>query len=249
MPARHAPPSHQRPVPTGSLMRACLPAASTPRCQKDLSWARLAPRAAALSATTEIGFSGPFFTRRRKIGSRLAAAAILSQSARRSRLSDLLLCSSGLLMRGTAATCSRVAVPTAADARSGKAAGHFRLQELQSVARVPRGDSGSTRRIAACPASRGKRGPQPGRIPGPGVIPEGGYGRARTGAVCARDGPRRGAAGSGLPGRRWRGAFAGTGSGQRCAAAESSTRRPRGNSGCAPLRPSPVPGETAAGAP
>jgi hypothetical protein len=29
----------------------------------------LAPRAAALSATTEIRFSGPFFTRRWKIGS------------------------------------------------------------------------------------------------------------------------------------------------------------------------------------
>ena len=50
-------------------MRACLPVASTPRCQKDLSWAGLAPRAAALSATTEIRFSGPFFTRSRKIGS------------------------------------------------------------------------------------------------------------------------------------------------------------------------------------
>jgi len=61
-------------------------------------------------------------------------------------------------MRATAATCSRVAVPTAADARSGKTAGHFRLQELQSVARVPRGDSGSTRRIVAWPASRESAG-------------------------------------------------------------------------------------------
>jgi hypothetical protein len=122
-------------------------------------------------------------------------------------------------MRGTAATCFRVAVPTAADARSGKSAGHFRLQELQSDARAPRGDSGSTRRIVACLASRGKRGPQPGRIPVRGVIPDAGYGRARAGAVCARDGPRRGAAGSGLPGRPWRGAFAGTGSGQRRAVA------------------------------
>jgi hypothetical protein len=69
VPTRHAPPSHRRSVPAGSLTRTCLPAASAPRCQKDLSWAGLAPRATALSATTEIGFSGPFFTRSRKIGS------------------------------------------------------------------------------------------------------------------------------------------------------------------------------------
>jgi hypothetical protein len=61
-----------------------------------------------LSATTEIGFSGPFFTfrRSRKIGSceiderGLAAAAILSRAARGSRLPDLLLRSSGRLING-----------------------------------------------------------------------------------------------------------------------------------------------------
>jgi hypothetical protein len=37
-------------------------------------------------------------------------------------------------------------------------------------------------------------------MPGAGGIPGAGYGRARTGAVCARDGPRPGAAGIGLPG-------------------------------------------------
>jgi len=60
VPARHAPPSHQRPVPAGSLMRACLPAASTPRCQKDLSWAgwpRVPPLCPLLQKS---GFQGLF---------------------------------------------------------------------------------------------------------------------------------------------------------------------------------------------
>lgn len=71
-------------------MRTYLPAGSAPRCHKDLSWAGLAPRAAALSATTEIAFSKPFFTHRRKnlLGrdkrTRLTAAAILFRAARRS---------------------------------------------------------------------------------------------------------------------------------------------------------------------
>jgi hypothetical protein len=50
-----------------------------------------------------------------------------------------------------------VAVPAAADARSGKSAGLFQLQELQRDARAPRGDSGGTRRHAA------GRGGAPGR--------------------------------------------------------------------------------------
>ena len=67
----------------------------------------LAPRAAALSATTEIRFSGPFFHAPpenrlvRDRHTRLAAAAILSRSAHRSRLPDLLLCNSGLLICGS----------------------------------------------------------------------------------------------------------------------------------------------------
>lgn len=93
-------------------MRECLPAASTPRCQKDLSWAGLAPRAAALSATTEIRFSGPFFTRRRKIGSRETDTGgwLLQRSSPGPHAGagcpyttpDLLLCSSGPLISSTA---------------------------------------------------------------------------------------------------------------------------------------------------
>jgi hypothetical protein len=117
-------------------------------------------------------------------------------------------------MRGTAAMCFRVAVPAAGGTRSGKSAGHLRLQELQSDARAPRGDSGSARRIVACPASRASAATA-GPVPGPGVIPDAGYGRARTGAVRARDGHYgAGAAGGGLPGRRWPGSVRGAHLGQ-----------------------------------
>jgi hypothetical protein len=50
------------------------------------------------------------------------------------------------------------------------------------------------------PGKPGQGRPQPDRMPGTGGIPGSGYGRARTGAVCARDGPRQGTVGNGLPG-------------------------------------------------
>ena len=52
---------------------ACLSAARC-RCREGVSWAGLAPRAAALSATSEIGFSGRFFTCRWKIAFGAAGA-------------------------------------------------------------------------------------------------------------------------------------------------------------------------------
>ena len=71
---RHAPPSRQRSVPTGSPMRACLPAGSALRCQKDLSWAgwpRVPPLCPLLQKS---GFQGLF-----------SRAAGKSLSARRER--------------------------------------------------------------------------------------------------------------------------------------------------------------------
>jgi hypothetical protein len=98
------------------------------------------------------------------------------------------------------------------------------------------------------PGKLGRGQPQPGRTPGDDGNGDTGNGRAHTGAVCARDGPRPGTAGHGLPGRPRRGAFADTGSGQRRAVAEGSAGTVLGNSGCGPLQASPVPGETVAGA-
>jgi len=63
-----------------------------------------------------------------------------------------------------------------------------------------RGDGGSVRWMLTGPASWGEDGRSRAGCPDPAGIPGTGYGRARTGAVCARDGARPGTAGSGLPG-------------------------------------------------
>ena len=116
---------------------ACLPAGSAPRCQKDLSWAGLAPRAAALSATTEIGFSGPFFTRSRKIGScEIDTRGWLQRSSPGPR----------------AASGSRCRLRSVG-AQSGNSAGHFRLYELEVEAQGLRREGSSVRRKLTCPAS------------------------------------------------------------------------------------------------
>jgi hypothetical protein len=69
------------------------------------------------------------------------------------------------------------------------------------------------------PGKLGRGRPQPGRTPGDDGNGDTGNGRAHTGAVCARDGPRPGTAGHGLPGHL---TFADTGSGWRRAVAEGS---------------------------
>jgi len=88
------------------------------------------------------------------------------------------------------------------------------------------GEATGVRRDVDVPGKLGRGRPQPGRMPGPGGIPDTGYGRAPQG-LCAP-----GMAHGGAPlaaacrGRCWRGAFAGTGS----RAAASSCRRQRRDS-------------------
>jgi len=90
-------------------------------------------------------------------------------------------------MHGTAARCFRVAVPTAVGARRGESAGHFRLYALPGKARELCGDRSSVRRILTCPASWGEHGHSRAGCPGTTGFVGTGNGRARTGAVCARD--------------------------------------------------------------
>lgn len=85
-------------------------------------------------------------------------------------------------------------------------------------------------------------------MPGADGIPGAGYGRARTGAVCARDGPQPGAAGIGLPAdadeEHSRALVPGSGALLR----KASAKKAPGNSGCGRLPVSLVPGKAAAGA-
>jgi hypothetical protein len=103
-------------------------------------------------------------------------------------------------MRGTAARCFHVAVPPPVGARSGKSAGHFRLYALLGKAGELCGDRSSVRRISTRPASWGENGHSRAGCPWDDGIADAGNGCARTGAVRARDGPRPGTAGRGLPG-------------------------------------------------
>jgi hypothetical protein len=93
----------------------------------------------------------------------------------------------------------RVAVPAAAALEAANPLGS-RLYALPGEATGVRGGSSSVRRMLTCPASGGEDGRSRAGCPDPAGIPGAGSGRARTGAVCARDGPRPGIAGSGLPG-------------------------------------------------
>jgi hypothetical protein len=90
----------------------------------------------------------------------------------------------------------RVAVPTVAGTRSGKSAGHFRLHALPGKTWEPCGAAATHAPDIHVPGKPGRGRPQPGRAPGDDGIAGTGNGRARTGAVCARDGrPRPGAMG------------------------------------------------------
>lgn len=73
--------------------------------------------------------------------------------------------------------------------RQVRSAGHFRLYALQGEAAGLRGADGSMPPDIGVPGKPGRGRPQPGRMPGVGEIPGTGNGRARTGAVCAQDGP------------------------------------------------------------
>jgi hypothetical protein len=97
---------------------------------------------------------------------------------------------------GTAARYFRVAVPTVAGARSGKSAGYFRLYALPVRLESPAWLRQHAPDINV-PGKAGQGRPQPDRVPGDDGIAGTGNGRARTGAVCARDGPRPGAMGRG----------------------------------------------------
>ena len=102
-------------------------------------------------------------------------------------------------MRGTAAMRVRMAVPAAAAFEA------LIRWALPPVRASGRGGALRGRRQRApyvgMPGKLGRERPQPGRMPGGRRdFADAGYGRARTGAVCTRDGPRPGAAGIGLPG-------------------------------------------------
>jgi hypothetical protein len=90
-------------------------------------------------------------------------------------------------------------------------------------ARGLRGDGGSTHRMLTCPGKLGRGRPQRGRVPGPGGISRRRV-RSRRYEGCVRPGTAHGRPG------------------QRRAAAKGITGTAPGNSGCVPLRASPMPG-------
>jgi hypothetical protein len=102
-------------------------------------------------------------------------------------------------IRGTVAMCVRVAVPTAAKVRGANPLGTSVRMRSGAMLGAPRRRQRCARAIGV-PGKLGRGRPQPDRMPRAGGVSGTGYGRARTGAVCARDGPRPDAACSGLPG-------------------------------------------------
>jgi hypothetical protein len=97
--------------------------------------------------------------------------------------------------------CFRVALSAAAALEAVDPLGYSACTRFRGETKGRQGDGSSVRRMLTCPATWGEDGRSGGRMPGPGGgIPGGRVRRARTGAVCARNGLRPGTAGSGLAG-------------------------------------------------